>query len=309
MKRNPITLITGLLLVLIFGLMLFMFQVRSTEVAVVTTFGRFSRSITEPDFYFRMPWPIQKVYRFDNRIQAFEKKFEQTTTSDALNLLVSVYVGWRVADPKLFLDTLSGDVIKAEQTLDPLVRNVKNGVISKYSFSDLISTNAASMKFDKIEEEMLQMIRAQAKENYGIQIELLGIKQLGLPESITTAVFNRMKADRQTRIQEFRSQGEMQAAIIRAGANNETNRLLTHAQAEATKVLGEAEREAAQYYAVFAKNPELYVFLKSLRALEASTKDRTTLILDQQSAPFNLLSAPIGGGAPASPARQTGNPR
>lgn len=292
MKRNPITLITGLLLVLIFGMMLFLFQVRSTEVAVVTTFGRFSRSITQPDFYFRLPWPIQKVYKFDNRIQSFEKKFEQTTTSDALNLLVSVYVGWRIADPKLFLDTLNGDVTKAEQTLDPLVRNVKNGVISKYAFAELISTNAASLKFDKIEEEMLSMIRGQARDNYGIQVDLLGINQLGLPESITTAVFNRMKGERQTRIQEFRSQGEMQASIIKAKANDETNRLMIDAQAEATKILGEAEREAARYYAVFAQNPDLYVFLKSLKALETSTKEKTTLILDQQSAPFNLLSSP-----------------
>ncbi|MBM3822598.1 MAG: protease modulator HflC [Verrucomicrobia bacterium] len=292
MKRNPITLINGLLLLLIFGLMLFLFQVRSTEVAVVTTFGRFSRSITQPDFYFRMPWPIQKVYKFDNRIQAFEKKFEQTTTSDALNLLVSVYVGWRIADPKLFLDTLNGDVTKAEQTLDPLVRNVKNGVISRYAFSDLVSTNAAALKFDKIEEEMLSMIRSQARDNYGIQIDLLAINQLGLPESITTAVFNRMKAERQRRISEFRSQGEMQASIIKATAESETNRLMTLAQAEATKILGEAEREAARFYTVFAENPELYIFLKSLKALETSTKEKTTLILDPQSAPFHLLSSP-----------------
>lgn len=292
MKRNPITLITGLLLLLIFGLMLFLFQVRSTEVAVVTTFGRFSRSITQPDFYFRMPWPIQKVYKFDNRIQAFEKKFEQTTTSDALNLLVSVYVGWRIADPKLFLDTLNGDVTKAEQTLDPLVRNVKNGVISRYAFSDLVSTNAAALKFDKIEEEMLSTIRSQARDNYGIQIDLLAINQLGLPESITTAVFNRMKAERQRRISEFRSQGEMQASIIKATAESETNRLMTLAQAEATKILGEAEREAARFYTVFAENPELYIFLKSLKALETSTKEKTTLILDPQSAPFHLLSSP-----------------
>ena len=298
MKRNPLTLITGLVLVAIFGLMLFAFQVRSTEVAVVTTFGRYSRSITAPDLYWRLPWPIQKVYRFDNRIQAYEKKFEQTTTSDALNLLVSVYVGWKIADPKLFLDTLGGDIVKAEQTLDPLIRNVKNGIISRYAFSDLISTNAAALKFEQIEKEMLTAVQSQAKANYGIQIELLGIKQLGLPESITTAVFNRMKAERQTRIQEFRSQGEMQAAILRANANNETNKVLTYAQAESTKILGEAEREAAKYYAVFAQNPELFVFLKSLKSLEAATKDRTTLILDQQSAPFNLLNG--AGDVPAA---------
>lgn len=299
-KPNPLTLFTGGVLVVIFGFMLFAFQVRSTEVAVQTTFGRYARSVDKPDLYFRMPWPVQKVYKFDNRIQTYEKKFEQTTTKDALNLLVSVYVGWRIADPRVFLETLNGDMTKAEQTLDPLVRNVKNGVIANHPFSDLISTNAAALKFDQIEQEMLKGIQAQAKANYGIQIELLGIKQLGLPESITTAVFNRMKAERQQRIVQFRSEGEMRANIIKASANNATNRVLTLAQAEATKIMGEAEREAAKYYSVFGQNPDLYLFLKSLKALEASTKEKTTIILDQNTAPFQLLNPHASEAAPKS---------
>ena len=64
MKRNPLTLIIGLLLILIFGLLLFAFQVRTTEVAVVTTFGNPTRPITEPGLYLKWPWPIQKVWWF-----------------------------------------------------------------------------------------------------------------------------------------------------------------------------------------------------------------------------------------------------
>ncbi len=39
MKRNLITLITAAVLIIIFVLLLFTFQVRYSEVAVVTTFG------------------------------------------------------------------------------------------------------------------------------------------------------------------------------------------------------------------------------------------------------------------------------
>ena len=48
MKRNPFTLVVGLLLILIFGSWLCIFQVRQSEVAVVTTFGKPTRPITEP---------------------------------------------------------------------------------------------------------------------------------------------------------------------------------------------------------------------------------------------------------------------
>ena len=40
MKRNSLTIIIGAVLVLIFALLLFVFQVRQSETAVVATFGK-----------------------------------------------------------------------------------------------------------------------------------------------------------------------------------------------------------------------------------------------------------------------------
>ena len=40
MKRNLLTLVIGAVLIVIFALLLFVFQVRQSEVAVVTTFGK-----------------------------------------------------------------------------------------------------------------------------------------------------------------------------------------------------------------------------------------------------------------------------
>ena len=66
-------------------------------------------------------------------------------------------------------------------------------------------------------------------------------------------------------------------------------RSLSKAEAEATVIRGQAEAEAAKSLAAFEKNPQLANFLLELKALEASLKDRATLILDQQTPPFNLL--------------------
>src|SRR5688500_2721140 len=102
MKRNSITVIVGLLLVVMFGFLLFSFQVRQTEVALITTFGKPSATKTEPGLYFKLPWPIQKVVPLDKRIQNFEDKFEETPTRDGINLLVMVYGGWTISNPTLF---------------------------------------------------------------------------------------------------------------------------------------------------------------------------------------------------------------
>jgi membrane protease subunit HflC len=297
MKRNPITIATGAVLALIFLFMLFIFQVRQTEVAVVTTFGKYSRSITNAGFQVRLPWPVQKVYKFDSRIQDFERKFDQTITRDQISVVITVYIGWRIVEPKVFLESFSGDNTKAEQTLEPLVRNAKSGVIGQHAFSDLISTNQAELKFDLVESEMLKAIQAQARSAYGIQVELLGIKRLQLPESITTDVFARMKAERQKLVARFQTEGEREAKIIKASADGQANEILAKAKAEAIRITGEAETKAAGYYAVFEKYPELAVFLFQLKTLEQSLKERTHLILDQQTPPFNLLSGQGAGAA------------
>jgi modulator of FtsH protease HflC len=289
MKRNPITLITGGVLVLIFALMLLTFQVRQSEVAAVTTFGKYSRSITDAGFQLRLPWPIQNIYRFDNRIQEFERKFEQTTTKDALNLIISVFAGWQVANPRSYLESLNGDTLRAEQTLESIVRNAKNAVIGQYAFNDLITTNLAAWKFDEIEAKMLATIQAQLGDRYGIQVRFLGIKQLGLPESITGKVFDQMKAERQKAIRQFQAEGDRQANIIRAEADVRANAILDDAKSKAILINGEAEARSSEYYGVMQQDPALANFIFKRKALEQSLTNRTTLILDKQTPPFDML--------------------
>ncbi len=291
MKRNPITLITGGVLVLLFVLMLFTFQVRQTDIAVVTTFGKYSRSITNAGFNLRLPWPIQHVYKFDNRIQNIETKFEETPTRDAINVLATVFAGWQIVRPESYLESLNGDTSKAEQTLANVLQNAKNNVIGEHDFSDLISTNEAALKFDQIEQQVLARIQPQAAANYGIAVRFVGIKQLGLPESITARVFERMKAERQTRVKELQAQGDREATKIRAEADTMTNSILTSASVQAIKIAGAAEAKASEYYQVMEKNPELANFIFQINALKLSLKNHATLVLDQQTPPFNMLSS------------------
>lgn len=294
MKRNYITIVVGALCVLIFALLLFCFQVRQTEVAVVTTFGRFSRSITEPGLYGRWFWPVQKIYRLDNRVQNFDRKFEQTTTADGRSLIITVFIGWRVADPKTFIERFpNGDVARAEQSLESLVRDAKNGVVGQHRFGELISTNRAQVKLRQIESEILASIQPRAAEDYGIAIDMLGVKQIGLPESITTKVFDRMRAERQRLVKQYQSEGDAEAIRIRAEADRDRQEIISKAQAEATVIHGQAEAEAAKSFAVFERNPQLAVFLLELGSLGNSLKDRSTLVIDPQTSPFHLLNGEL----------------
>jgi membrane protease subunit HflC len=290
-KKNPLTLLVGASLLLIFLALLFCFQVRTTEVAVITTFGKYADSKTAPGIYFRLPLPIQKIYKFDNRLQNFERKFEQTTTKDAKNLLITVFVGWKVSDPKIFLERFNGDSVRAEQSLENLIRNAKNAVIGSYNFGDLVSPDPKLVKFDAVEADMLKALKADAQNTYGLSVELVGIKQLGLPESITGKVFERMKAERDRLVKQYNGEGEAKALEIRSEANRKRDELLARADAESLRIRGEAEAAASKDYAILEQRPDLAVFLMQIEALKIALKDRATLILDEKIPPLNLLNA------------------
>jgi membrane protease subunit HflC len=289
MKKSPLTLLTGAILLVIFLFLLFAFQVRSTEVAVVTTFGRYSRSVTNAGFNLRLPPPIQKVYKFDSRLQNFERKFEQTLTRDGKNILATVFIGWRVKDPQTFLIRCNGDPLRAEQSLENIVRNAKNGVIGQHNFGELVSPNPQEVKFDEVEKQMLAVIQQAAGETYGISVELLGIKQLGLPENITASVFKRMKDERERLVKKYQGEGEGEARRIESEANVKAKEMAAKADGEALRIRGQAEAEAAKAYAVFEQNPELAIFLFRLNALATSLQNRTTIILDNNTPPMDLL--------------------
>jgi membrane protease subunit HflC len=289
MKKNPLTLLVGSLLLLVFLALLFCYQVRTTEVAVVTTFGRYSSSQTNAGIYLRAPLPIQKVYKFDKRLQTFERKYEQQFTRDKKSPILSVYVGWRIADPKRFLESFNGDLLKAEQTLENVVRDAKNSVIGNHDFSELISPDPSKVRFDVIEGEMKAVMAATTLSAYGVAIDLVGIKELGLPEALTAKVFERMKSEREKLVKKYQGEGNAEADRIRSEAELRRKELIAQAENEAQRILGGAEQEASKHYQTLQQDPELAVFLLSLRSLEGSLKDRSTLILDERTPPFNLL--------------------
>lgn len=291
MKRNPLTLIVGALLLVIFFLLLFVFQVRKSEVKVVTRFGAVVREATEPGPYLKWPWPIENVTRFDKRIQNFESDpLDEVLTADNFPLLLQVYVGWHINDPAAFFPSFPGGIPVAESKLKSRVVTAKAGVIGRHPLADLVNADPNQLKFAAIEDEMKALVQQEvAANNSGIQIDFLGIKKLGLPESVTTAVFDRMKADRDRIASKSQNEGEAQAQIIRSDAQREAAAKLASAEQQAKEIRGKGEAEAAKALEAFRLNPELANFIFRLDALESSLKDRATLIFDPQTPPFDLF--------------------
>ncbi|MGI6356566.1 MAG: protease modulator HflC [Lentisphaeria bacterium] len=286
----------ALVVVIIFLVALVTFQVKETEYAVIKTFGKAKVDADgniiqyAPGLHLKRPF-IDQVWRHDKRLQCYELTaghLEQIITRDQYQIVVSTYVLWRVGAPGLFLKRLKSTE-EVEEKLDAVVRNCRNSIIPQHNFTELINTETSEHKIAQIENEMLAAISKTMMEDFGIEVTRVGFRQIGFPELVTTKVFDRMKAERESKSERHIAEGKSEAQRIRSEADRKASEILAQAEAESKRIRGEGDEAAAQHYAVFQQNPDLALFLRNLEALKVSLSDRDTLILDTDTPPYTLL--------------------
>jgi membrane protease subunit HflC len=286
--KNLISVIFVVLIVTVLLLYLICFQVRETESALVTTFGKPDKAITEPGLNFKWPAPIQMVYKFDSRLRVYEGVVEETPTRGGEPIVMTAYIVWKIAQPLKFFEAVGTDQ-RAQEHLANQLRDKRNSTIGQHYFSEFVNSDPNRIHFAAIEEQIKQELSGPVLENYGIEIKDVGIKQLGVSEKVTQDVFDRMRADRKRKTEATIAAGTAEATRIRTDADSKKTELLAAAQARAKAIRGQGDAEAAQYYKQLEEDPELAIFLRQNEALKKILKDRSTIVLSAESEPFRLL--------------------
>ncbi len=287
MKNLAITIFLALVAVVL-GLYLIAFQVRETESALVMRFDKPVREITDPGLYIKWPAPIERVHTFDSRMQVFEADLGETTAKDSVPIIVNTYVVWRIAEPLKFLNAV-GTVKDAQVKLYSQITDTQNRVIGQHSFGEFVNSDSEKIKFKEIEAEMLADLEQTLSDEYGIEVKTLGIKQLKISKDVSKDVFERMKTERNRRTEATIARGQAEAAKIRADANLIKTELLAAAEARAMAIRGQGDAEAAKYYKMLEEEPELAMFLRNIEALGKILKERSTIVIRDDSEPFKLL--------------------
>ena len=117
-------------------------------------------------------------------------------------------------------------------------------IISKHKFGELLSVDAQSRAFDEIERAVLEKAKKDTKREYGVDIEFVRFTRLDLPNTVQQAVFERMRVERERIATDYRAQGRKEADIIKAAADQEREKILDDARAEAKRLRGEGDRAA-----------------------------------------------------------------
>lgn len=287
MKNVAIPILIAVIFIIL-AIYLVTFQVRETESVLVTRFGKPVAEITEPGLKWKLPAPIHRVHRFDSRLRVLEGELVETPTKGAVPVIVKSFVVWRIAEPLKFLNAVETEA-DAEDKLRSRINDTQNRVIGQHVFGEFVNSDPAKIQFEAIQADMLADLQGPVRQDYGIEIKTLGIKQLKVSEKVTKDVFERMKADRQRRTEATIAQGNAEATRIRTDAEAKKTALLAAAEGRAKAIRGQGDAEAAQYYELLEAAPDLAIFLRDLEALQKTLKDRATIIIPGDVAPFKYL--------------------
>ena len=267
----------------------FVFTVKEGSSAIVSRFGKIVSVYTEAGLYFKLPWPVDNIIRFDTRNQYMDSGYNETLTIDRINVILQTYLVWRIKDAAVFY-TRVGDFDVAQRHLNDILANAKNGVLGNYRFASLVSTNPDDIKLHEISQSIENIVAQTAMTNFGIEVQSIGIKRLALPDVNIQSVFDQMIADRQRYASQYLAEGERDAAIIISEAEAMAAEIIAQGRLEASEISAETERMIAQIYGqAYDRNAELFVFLKNLIALENAVNPDTVLIMRASESPFNII--------------------
>ena len=285
-RRNPRRAIAAATLILAW---FSCYTVDQTESAIITTFGRPVRTVTEPGLHFK--WCFQSVTRFDSRLQIYDPRPSEFLTRDKKNIVADNFLAWRIADPRQFLQTVT-DKTGAELRLHDIVWSEVSSTLGRYDLTSLVSVDTELMRLETIMSEVTDHCRAIARERYGIDIVAVRMKRLNLPQQNKESVFERMRAERRRIAMQYRAEGEEEAIKIRAETDRQTSQLLSESYRDAERIRGEGDAEATRLYAeAYSRDPQFYKLTRTLDAYRKFLDENTTLFLSSNSELLKLLTS------------------
>lgn len=293
------------------------YTVRFTETAVKTTFGSASENsiVDEPGLHWKAPYPMQSVTKYDKRIRIVQTRSETVQTADDFQIIVEAYLTYRVADPLSFFRSFSnaGDrafdhFTKAEN--DVLRDQLRSalGETSRYRMNDLFTSQSGASVIPQLEQQVFDLLVRGGGEDdgadggvvggkpladYGILVTSVGIDRIVLPEETTSAVINRMGANRDRLAEGYEAEGRSKARGIRAEATSNADRIRAFAQRRADEILAKGEAEAAPYLAQQNINPDLAVFIQNIKLMREAMAKKFTLIFSTSDYGMQLFDPEI----------------
>lgn len=290
MKASLGTLLVGVVVVLIVA-SLSLFIVDQRQNAIVFRLGEVIDVKKSPGLYLKIPL-LDNVRYFDVRILTIDTPEPAFfLTSEKKNVLVDLFVKWRITDVRQYYVSVGGNEPLAQTRL---LQTINDGL--RAEFGNRTVHEVVSGERDKI----MELMRDKANEDavkIGVEVLDVRLKRVDLPKEVSQAVYSRMQAERKRVANELRSTGFAESEKIRADADRQREVIIAQAYREAQRIKGDGDGKATATYArAYEQNAEFYAFYRSLEAYKASFRGKSdVLVLEPNSEFFKYLKS---GGKP-----------
>ncbi len=287
--------------VLLIGLFNSIYIVKEGEYKVVRQFGEIVNAEDEPGLSFKIPF-IQTVTTLPNKQMVYDVAQKEINTLDKKRMIIDNYAVWHIEDPEKMINT-ARNMINAETRMGEFIFSVIRTELGQMNYEEIINDEKAEEKLkeeaeeksDENSEEVTNRNtlndRIKKKVNgflsdygYGIRVEDVRIKRTDLPNENEQSVYRRMISERETKAQEYLSQGDAEKSRIIAQTDRDVKEMLAKADAQAAQIRGEGEQEAARIYnESFSKDESFYQLYRTLESYKKTIDGETTIILPQDS--------------------------
>ena len=280
MKQNIGVVLVATVVVLVV-LSLSMFVVDQRQNAIVFRFGEIVSIKKTPGLFFKLPL-IDNVRFFDVRVLTIESSEpERFLTSEKKNVLVDLFVKWRIAEVEKYYVSVNGEESRAQTRL---LQTINDGL--RAEFGNRTVHDVVSGERDRIMELMREKANEDARK-IGVEVLDVRVKRVDLPQEVSQSVYSRMDAERKRVANELRSTGAAESEKIRADADRQREVTLAQAYREAERIKGDGDAKAAAIYArAYEQNPEFYAFYRSLEAYKQSFKSKSDVLVLEPNSEF-----------------------
>ena len=286
-KRTVIIISLFLLFLTAYGSM---FVVHQVQQVLVLQFGDPKRVIKDPGLKFKLPL-IQNTVDYDKRVLDYDLPVEEIIASDQKRLVVDPFARYKILDPLKFYQTVRNEN-GIRNRLNSIIIAALRRVVGGVQLSSLLTDKRQSIMSDIRDE-----VNREA-QRFGIEVIDVRIRRADLPEANSLAIYDRMESEREKEAREYRAQGQEASKRIRSIADRDKTVILANASKKGQILKGEGDSQSIKIYAnAFKKDPEFFMFYRSMQAYKESLSDEsTTMVLSPNSDFFkyfnNILRIP-----------------
>ena len=263
------------------------FIVNEGQVAIVSRVGEFLKDsedkaiIYRPGLHLKIPF-VDHVNYLNSKIQTIDSSADRFITSEQKDLIVNSYIKWRIVDfGEFFKKTGNGNTNIAKSLLLSRINDSLRREFGLRNIKEIVSGER-----DELQRSAYQEAN-KAGSSLGIEVIDVRVKQINLPEEVSNYIYNRMRAKRAAVARSHRYQGKEKGEKIRADADKQSVVIVSEADKTARVIKGEGDAQAAKIYAdSYMKNPDFYIFLRSLDAYQASFNSKDDVLVVSPDSDF-----------------------